>query len=112
MKQPSSLTAIVVACLMPSLMLVFGAIGCGPSKRVAGNAIVSKVEDFRRANRRLPNSLSEVGIEESESGPYYYCKSSDDGYIVWYGTTLGESDTYDSQTKKWSEAGGHGVCSR
>ena len=31
--------------------------------------------------------------------------------MVWYGTTLGESNTYDSRTKKWSEATGL-VCSQ
>jgi hypothetical protein len=99
MRNPPSSTSIVAAFVMPMLMLVIGAAGCGPSRRDSGNAIVSKIETFRRETGRLPNSLSEIGVEERESGPDY-CKTSRNGYIVWYGTTLGESDTYDSQTKK------------
>jgi hypothetical protein len=109
MRLPPFLPAIAVF-VMSALMLVTGATGCGPSKRDSGNAIVSKIEGFRRGNGRLPNSLSEIGLAEDESGPYYYCKSDNNGYIVWYGKTLGKSDTYDSQTKKWSETG-QGVCS-
>ncbi|MBI3477763.1 MAG: hypothetical protein HY010_18675 [Acidobacteria bacterium] len=75
---------------------------CGPSKRDLGNAVVSKVEEFKRTNGRLPNSLSEAGVEKDENCPCY-CKTTGNTYIAWYGTTLGESDTYDSETKKWSD---------
>src|SRR5258708_27181926 len=92
------------------VMLVLGAVSCVQSKRALGNTIVAKIEEFKRGNGRLPSSLSEVGVKESESCPCY-CKTSDSGYIVWYGTTLGESDTYDSRTRKWAEVG-QGVCSR
>jgi hypothetical protein len=95
---------------MSAMVLVLGSGGCGPSKRDSGNTVVSKVEEYRRAKGRLPNSLSEVGIEEDEGCPCY-CKTGDDSYIVWYGTSLGESDTYSSETKKWSEVG-QGVCSQ
>jgi len=69
-----------------------------------------KVEQFRKTTGRLPNTLSEIGIQEKERCPCY-CKTSNDSYILWYGTTLGESDTYVSQTKQWSEAAG-AVCSQ
>jgi len=75
------------------------------SNRQLGVGVVSKVEAFRRANGRLPHSLSEVGVVESESCPCY-CQTGDESYVVWYGTTPGESDTYDSRTKGWSEAAG------
>ncbi len=66
-----------------------------------GNEVVHKVESFKKTNGRLPNSLSEIGIEEKEEGPIYYDKKSDTRYIVWFGTILGESITYDSDTQKW-----------
>jgi len=84
-------------------------VGCHYSERKASNNIVAKVEVFKKSTGRLPKALSEIGIEESESCPCY-CKSGDDSYMVWYGTTLGESDTFDSRTKKWSAAG-NAVCS-
>jgi hypothetical protein len=83
-------------------------IACGPTKQKLGAEAVSKIEDFKRVHGRIPNSLLEVGVREDESGPYY-CRTSDEDYIVWYGTTLGESVQYSSKTKYWREAGGE-VC--
>jgi len=75
-----------------------------------GDSVVAKVEQFRKSNGHLPNALSDIGTKEEENCPCY-CKTGDDSYIVWYGTSLGESDAYDSRTKKWSEVTG-AVCSR
>jgi hypothetical protein len=76
--------------------------GCwGPSKREAGNIAISKIEEFGKVKGRLPYSLSEAGARDDESCPCY-CKTGDGSYLVWYGTKLGESDTYDSETRKWS----------
>ena len=76
---------------------------CGNSdERIkAGNEIIGKIEDFRKEKGRLPVSLSEIGIEEKEEGPIYYDRKSETRYILWFGTSLGESVTYDSETKKW-----------
>ena len=70
-----------------------------------GERVVRRIESFRTANGRLPESLTEVGIEiKSESDPpVYYRKDSPDHYIVWYGLSLGESMTYDSRTKTWED---------
>ena len=76
--------------------------GCwGPSQRDASNIAISKIGEFRKVKGRLPDSLSEAGAQDGESCPCY-CKTGNDSYLVWYGTTLGESDTYDSETRKWS----------
>ena len=79
-------------------------------QRQASNEIVAKVEQFRKSTGHLPEVLSDIGLEENESCPCY-CKTTNNAYMVWYGTTLGESDTYDSRTKQWSEAGGL-VCAK
>lgn len=105
MKRPYRSTAIAAFALVT--MHLLSIVGCGPSQRDLSNAIVVKVEEFKRVNRRLPDSLREMGIEESESCPCY-CRTKDNGYLVWYGTTLGRSDTYDSRTQKWSDV--NGVC--
>lgn len=60
-----------------------------------------KIEEFRKVKGPLPSSLSEAGAQDDETCPCY-CKTGDDSYLVWYGTSLGESDTYDSETKNWS----------
>ncbi|CAM1371628.1 conserved hypothetical protein [Tenacibaculum litopenaei] len=68
-----------------------------------GNAIISKIEIFKISNNRLPNSMSELGIKEEMMDLFYYEKNDiTNSYLVWYGTILGESVTYDSTTKKWN----------
>ena len=92
------------------LLMLVTVTGCNYFDRRAGNEIVVKVEQFKKATGHLPNALSDIGIQGSESCPCY-CKTGNDSYVVWYGTTLGESDTYDSRTKQWSEAAG-AACSQ
>jgi hypothetical protein len=65
------------------------------------NKVIASVNSFQSRNGRLPNTLADMGLEDSESGPVYYRKTSDRTYIVWFGTVLGESATYESSTKKW-----------
>ena len=75
---------------------------CSSNKKTEqGSEIAARVEKFRTENGRMPNSLSEIGIIEKESGPIYYKKESDTKYILWFGKELGESVTYDSDTKQW-----------
>jgi len=93
----------LVVVSMLTLAVFF--MGCNYAEREASNEIVAKVEQFKKSTGHLPNALSDLGIEENEGCPCY-CKTSNDSYMVWYGTTLGESDTYDSRTTKWSEAAG------
>ena len=73
------------------------------SKKNEGNEIVAKIELFKKENGRLPSSLSELGIKETEEGPIYYEKKDNSNYILWFGAELGESVTYDSSTNKWSK---------
>jgi hypothetical protein len=91
------------------LIALIGIGGCNSAKRHKADIVVSKVERFRKLQGRLPDRLSEVGMAENESCPCY-CKTSNNSYLVWYGTSLGESETYDSRTGKWSDV--NGVCSR
>lgn len=46
-------------------------------------------------------SLEDIGEKTSEEGPIYYEKRGDQ-YLIWFGTTLGESRIYDSKTGKWN----------
>ena len=79
------------------------AFACGYGDKLKqANETIAKVEKFRNEKGRLPNNLSEIGIVETESGPVYYEKKSETKYIIWFGKELGESATYDSETKKWN----------
>ena len=70
-------------------------------KRSEGERVVRKIGQFRQSESRLPESLNEIGLPDSEEGPIYYKKLSENRYQVWYGTSLGESVTYDSERKSW-----------
>jgi hypothetical protein len=65
-----------------------------------GNEIVSRVEAFRTSHRRLPDTLHEIGIDDPDPRVFYR-KASDAEFVVWFGTLLGESETYNSRTKQW-----------
>jgi hypothetical protein len=65
------------------------------------NVIVTKIEDFKKKYNRLPNSLNELDIHHED---LFYNKFDSVNYIVWFGTDLGESMTYYSDSKKWEEA--------
>lgn len=68
-----------------------------------GNQIIARVEAFKKDRGRLPDKLEDLGIND-DSG-VSYCKVSDDEYIVWFGTTLGESETFSSQSRHWGSGG-------
>ncbi len=62
---------------------------------------MNKIENFKKDKGKLPEKLSEIGIEKKEDSPIHYKKESETKYILWFGTTLGESVTYNSDTKGW-----------
>jgi hypothetical protein len=86
-----------IVCFAISALLL----GCSPSKQKIGDQVLEQVEAFRRTNGRLPANLTEIGIKETEEGPIYYQQKTTSTYTLWYGTTLGESVTYDSEIRKW-----------
>ena len=73
----------------------------GNEKLEKGKEIVKKIENFKNDKGKLPESLAEIGIEEREEGPIYYKKESETKFMLWFGTTLGESVQYNSDTKQW-----------
>lgn len=84
------------------LVVLLISFSCGSTEKIKlGNEVVAKVEKFKTEKGRLPNNLTELGIKEHESGPIYYKKESESKYIVWFGKELGESVTYNSETKQW-----------
>ena len=69
-----------------------------------GDEVVAAIERHRHATGRLPESLRAVGLPEAEEGPIHYERRGDGGYVLWFGTVLGESATYDSRTGRWDAA--------
>ena len=65
-----------------------------------GNFIAKRVEAFRNERGRLPDDLEEIGAK-GLSDRVFYQKVDDENYEIWFSTYLGESETYESSTKKW-----------
>lgn len=85
------------------ILLTIICYACADKKMTEGNKLVDKIESYRVLNHKLPNSLADIGIKETEDGPLYYEKKDSINYIVWFGTELGESKTYYSSTKRWED---------
>lgn len=66
-----------------------------------GNKLVEKVEEYKKDTGKLPSELKDLGIKETMEGPLFYEKKDSINYIIWFGTTLGESMIYYSDTKEW-----------
>jgi len=69
----------------------------------AGNEVIKKIEHYRQMNGTLPKSLSDIGIKEKEEGPIYYEKRDSINYTVWFGTSIGESKIYYSDSNRWEQ---------
>ena len=95
-----SLIALIAA--LPIGLVLLWMFRPDPQMSAAKRDII-KIEAFRQAQGRLPETLSEISVQEDESGPVYYQKKDETSYILWYGLSLGESETYDSRTGIWQE---------
>ena len=67
--------------------------------------IIEKVEKFKQDKGRLPEDLTEIGLDDTQMHLSFYQLTSDTTYMVWYGLGVGESKIYRSETKKWTEEG-------
>jgi 3-deoxy-D-manno-octulosonic-acid transferase len=66
----------------------------------AGNEIVARVDAFRAAHGSLPETLEELGMNDSDLRVYYR-KVSGDEYVVWFGAySVGESVIFNSLTRR------------
>lgn len=69
-----------------------------------GEMLVEKIESFRDEHDRLPNSLVEIGLEETDGADVlYYNKRDSLNYTVSFGTALGESKFYYSDSQQWED---------
>lgn len=67
-----------------------------------GNTLVEKIESFRTEHGRLPTSLSEINTNDKTLEKFFYQKCDENRFIIWFGTTLGESMTFDSVSGSWT----------
>ncbi len=88
---------------LPMVSCVAGGEYSDWSNKKEGNKIIAQIEGYKLQHGKLPASLSDIGVEEKMEGPIYYGLEDDNGYYVYFGTTLGESTTYHSSTRKWDD---------
>jgi hypothetical protein len=67
-----------------------------------GNEIIRKIEAFKKSTGKLPDKLEDIGENIKDESPIFYEKIDTDKYEIWFGTTLGSSCVYKSETGKWT----------
>ena len=96
-------------CVMANFILAPDRIVYGKEIR-RGNELVSRIESFRQKHGRLPASSDELRISGPDAFQIFYEKCTETKYIVWFGTTVGESMTYSSEIRTWNS--GNNGCSK
>lgn len=71
-----------------------------------GELIVKKIYEFNYINKKLPQSLIEIGIDEDEKTEQYlaYKKVDSINFTVWIGIDSEKSKFYYSDSKKWEDS--------
>jgi len=114
---PSALVSKVLLSVLPVALtlFIFWAIYLSPDSEHGrirkGNAIVMRIENYKLNNGRYPDSLGDIGMHSNRdwdaygegANAIYYEKKDTGHYIVYFGTTLGESKIYYSDSKKWED---------
>ena len=64
--------------------------------------MIEALERYRQQHGAYPEDSAAVGFPiKDESGPLFYQRNTPTDYIIWYGTTLGESVIYYSTDAEW-----------
>lgn len=96
------LGGIASLILVASLILYFR---YAESKRYEnkGGELITKIEEYKQQKKRLPNSVTDLGlVEPMDEGPYYEKKDSLN-YIVFFNIGFDNTKTYYSKTKEWKD---------
>lgn len=68
-----------------------------------GDDIIKRINDFKSKKGYLPLSLEDIGVKDTEEGPIFYELLDSLNYSVHFGTSLGESKIYYSDSQKWED---------
>ncbi len=102
MKTILLVSIILIVCLLMGMVIFLTTPRlCYWNKFQLADRVIQKIETYKITYNRLPSSLEEIGERVSEAGPIFYKKINNTEYEIWFGTTLGESMTYNSETQKW-----------
>ena len=66
-----------------------------------GEALINKIEEYRKQTGRLPNTVENLGLQETmDMGPHYE-KIDSLEYYVYFNIGFDSFRVYESGTKKW-----------
>lgn len=85
-------------------MFLIMVVGCDNAENKLikqGDELVLKIEKYKEEKGHLPNSIEDVGLNETMEGPLFYVRMDSVNFMVYFGTSLGESMIYYSDTKEW-----------
>ena len=91
--------------VLTTLLLLTGCCDIVCKRQKHAETIIKKVETYRQETGKLPDNVTEIGINDNQMHLSFYIKKSVDEYEVWYGLDLGTSKIYNSKTKKWRKEG-------
>jgi hypothetical protein len=84
------------------LLFVFVLSSCINEREQEARRIVNKIKEYKLRNGMYPLSLEDIGVSETEEGPFYYELIEDSNeFILSYGLNLGDSRYYKSKDDKW-----------
>jgi len=93
---------IIVSILLIIVILMYGLkIREKNNYLKRGYLLINKIETFKNKEKRLPNSVKELGNEEPmDEGPYYEKRDST-RYVVFFNIGFDETLIYYSDKKEW-----------
>lgn len=103
MKLKPLLRLLFVASL--TLLIIVAALLLAPKWRQMelmrqSEPIHEALKAYHQKHGGYPESLDQIGIPSREEGPIYYQREGS-SYLLWFGTRLGESRTYQSNQGRW-----------
>ena len=68
-----------------------------------GQVLIDKVEAFRQVEKRLPENVEELGLEEETNQGLYYEKRDSASYVVFFNLGFDNTKIYYSDKKEWKD---------
>jgi hypothetical protein len=95
------LLSVIIVLALAALLVFYFRYSESKKYEKQGIELISKIEEYRKQNNKLPNTVADLGlVEPMNQGPYYEKKDSLN-YIVFFNIGFDNSKIYSSQTKEW-----------
>ena len=68
-----------------------------------GQVLIDKVEAFRQVEKRLPENVEELGLEEETNQGPYYEKRDSASYVIFFNIGFDNTKIYYSDKQEWKD---------